>query len=78
LPGTDLPLTEDQLHQAFFDGMPTIWKEQYKNASCSVRHTTQAELLRFFCMQQKAAEHSQQANKIEAAPSELNSQVLSK
>jgi hypothetical protein len=30
LPGTDLPLNEDQLHQAFFDGMPTIWKEQYK------------------------------------------------
>jgi hypothetical protein len=27
LPGTDLPLTEDQLNQAFFDGMPITWKE---------------------------------------------------
>jgi hypothetical protein len=36
LPGTDLPLTEDQLHQAFFDGMPTIWKERYENASRSI------------------------------------------
>jgi hypothetical protein len=49
LPGTDLPLTEDQLHQAFFDGMPTIWKEWYKNAGCSVCNSTRAELLRFFC-----------------------------
>jgi hypothetical protein len=39
LPGNDLPLAEDQLQQAFFDGMPTSWKEQYKNASRSVRNT---------------------------------------
>jgi hypothetical protein len=64
LPGTDLPLTEDQLHQAFFDGMPTIWKEQYKNASCSVCNTTRADLLRFFHMQQEAADHSQRAIKL--------------
>jgi hypothetical protein len=48
LPGTDLPLTEDQLHQAFFDGMPTIWKEQYENAGHSVHNTTYADLLRVF------------------------------
>jgi hypothetical protein len=64
LPGTDLPLTEDQLHQAFFDGMPTIWKEQYKNASRFVCNTTHADLLRFFHMQQKAAGHSQRANEL--------------
>jgi hypothetical protein len=27
LPGNNLPLIEDQLHQAFFDSMPTPWKE---------------------------------------------------
>jgi hypothetical protein len=32
LPGTDLPLTEDQLNQAFFDGMPITWKECFENA----------------------------------------------
>jgi hypothetical protein len=56
LPGTDLPLTEDQLHQAFFDGMPTTWKERFENASCSICNITHADLLRFFCMQQKAAD----------------------
>jgi hypothetical protein len=53
LPGNDLPLTEDQLQQAFFDGMPTSWKEQYENAGCSVRNTACEDLLRFFCMQQR-------------------------
>jgi hypothetical protein len=45
LPGTDLPLTEDQLNQAFFDGMPITWKERFENASCSVRNITPADLL---------------------------------
>jgi hypothetical protein len=58
-PGNDLPLTEDQLQQAFFDGMPTSCKEQYKNASRSIRNTARADLLRFFCMQQKAADQGQ-------------------
>jgi hypothetical protein len=53
LPSTDLPLTEDQLHQAFFDGMPTICKEWYENAGRSVRNTACADLLRLFCMQQR-------------------------
>jgi hypothetical protein len=52
LPGADLPLTEDQLHQAFLDGMHTIWKEQCVNASRrSICNTACADLLRFFCMQ---------------------------
>jgi hypothetical protein len=29
LPGYNLPLTEDQLNQAFFDGMPITWKEHF-------------------------------------------------
>jgi hypothetical protein len=57
LPGNDLPLTEDQLHQAFLDGMPTIWRERSENAGRSVRNTTCAEL-------QKAADCSQKANKM--------------
>jgi hypothetical protein len=62
LPGNDLPLTEDQLQQAFFDSMLTTSKERYENASRSVRTTPRAELLRFFRMQQKASERSQRAN----------------
>jgi hypothetical protein len=46
LPGTDLPLTVDQLHQAFFDGMPTTWKEQFENDSRSVCNIACADLLR--------------------------------
>jgi hypothetical protein len=64
LPSTDLPLTEDQLHQAFFDGMPTIWKEQYDNASRSVHNTLHTDLLRFFHMQQKADDCIQQGNEL--------------
>jgi hypothetical protein len=62
LPGKDLPLTEDQLNQAFFDGMPTAWKESFQNASRSVRNIARADLIRFFRMQQKAAINSQKAN----------------
>jgi hypothetical protein len=29
LPGNNLPLTEDQLNQTFFDGMPITWKEHF-------------------------------------------------
>jgi hypothetical protein len=64
LPGNDLPLTVDQLHQAFFDGMPTIWRERFENAGRSVHNTACAELLRFFQMPQKAADCSQKANKM--------------
>jgi hypothetical protein len=59
LPGTDLPLTEDQLHQAFFDGMPITWKECFKNAGRSVCNITW-----FFSMQQKASDCNQRANKL--------------
>jgi hypothetical protein len=45
LPGTDLPLTEDQLNQAFFDGMPITWKERFKNTSRSVCTIARADLL---------------------------------
>jgi hypothetical protein len=48
LPGNDLPLTEDQLHQAFFDSMPTVWKELFENAGRSVHNIARADLLRFF------------------------------
>jgi hypothetical protein len=64
LPGTDLPLTEDQLHQAFFDGVPITWKERFENAGRSVRNITRADLLRFFRMQQKASDRNQQANEL--------------
>jgi hypothetical protein len=64
LTGTDLPLTEDQLHQAFFDGMPITWKECFKNASRSVHNIAHADLLWFFRMQQKASDRNQQANKL--------------
>jgi hypothetical protein len=64
LPGTDLPLTEDQVNQAFFDGMPITWRERFENASRSVRNIAHADLLRFFQMQQKSSKRNQQANKL--------------
>jgi hypothetical protein len=62
LPGNDLPLTKDQLNQAFFDGMPITWKERFQNTGCSVHNIACADLIRFFQMQQKAAINSQEAN----------------
>jgi hypothetical protein len=62
LPGNDLPLTEDQLNQAFIDSMPITWKERFQNASRSVRNIACADLIRFFRMQQKAAFNSQKEN----------------
>jgi hypothetical protein len=47
MPGNNLPLTEDQLHQAFFDNMPTMWKEQFENAVRPVHNIAHADLLGF-------------------------------
>jgi hypothetical protein len=76
LPGNDFPLTEDQLHQAFFDGMPTAWKERYKNTGRCVHTTPQAKLHRFFQMQQKAADCSQRANKVSRTPATVTALSL--
>jgi hypothetical protein len=64
LPGTDLPLTEDQLNQAFFDDMPITWKERFENANHSVHTIAHADLLQFFQMQQKSSDHNQRANEL--------------
>jgi hypothetical protein len=45
LPGNNLPLTEDQLNQAFFDGMPITWKARFQNTSRSVRNIACADLI---------------------------------
>jgi hypothetical protein len=63
LPGTKEKLTDKQLDQAFFDGMPSTWKECYISAGHSVCHDNCATLLRYFRAQQAAAYHSQGKNK---------------
>jgi hypothetical protein len=75
LPGTDLPLNEDQLNQAFFDGMPITWKEHFENAGRSVCTIACVDLLRFFQMQEKSSNcnqgrmNSSSAKRIEPAAS---------
>jgi hypothetical protein len=42
-----------------------LYLKRYENAGCSVRNTAHADLLRFFCTQQKVTAHSQHTNKID-------------
>ena len=48
LPGNEPPLTRDQLKQAFFDSMPSLWSDRFDEADHSNSHVTLAQVLRYF------------------------------
>jgi hypothetical protein len=62
LPGTDAPLTDDQLKQAFYDGMPASWKERFVNSGSLFSQMTRAEIIRYFRNQEKQALLKQRDN----------------
>jgi triacylglycerol esterase/lipase EstA (alpha/beta hydrolase family) len=51
LPGDELALTDAQLNLAFFNGMPGSWRVRYAISGRSA-HTTHAELLHYFRVQE--------------------------
>jgi hypothetical protein len=56
LPGDQALLTDEELKQAFFDGMPTVWKEKFVNSGKTIRHEKEVDVLRYFRQQQSNAE----------------------
>jgi hypothetical protein len=56
LPGDAALLTDEDLKQAFYDGMPTAWKEKFLNSGKTVHHETEVDVLRHFRQQQSIAE----------------------
>jgi len=53
MPGTEPLLTQDQLRQAFYDAMPTTWKDRFQSAGHSVTTLTMAQVVRYFRQQEK-------------------------
>ena len=62
LPGDDAPLTDDQLKQAFYDGMPPSWRERFINSGSLFNQMTRAEIIRYFRNQEKQALLKQREN----------------
>jgi hypothetical protein len=62
MPGTEEFLTEDQLHQSFYDGMPGPWHHKFVNAGKVVSNLTIAEHTRYFCQQEKLSLRKQHDN----------------
>jgi hypothetical protein len=55
LPGDDEPLTELQLKQALFDGMPITWRETFMSSELSFSTMTRKEMVRYFHTQEVLA-----------------------
>jgi len=55
LPGTEPPLTDNQLKQAFYDAMPNSWRERFIGAGHSNLTMSMAELIRYFRLQENLA-----------------------
>ena len=55
MPGEELPLTHLGLKQAFYNGMPPTWRERFVQAGKSQLQVQQADLIRYFHMQEKLA-----------------------
>ncbi|KAG7373716.1 hypothetical protein IV203_012811 [Nitzschia inconspicua] len=55
IPGAahDAPLNDEQLKQAFYDGMPVIWKERFVNSGSRLTEMARAEVIRYFRDQER-------------------------
>jgi hypothetical protein len=62
MPGTDDELTDDQVHQSFYDGMPNSWRDKFINARKVVSDFSIAEHTRYFRQQEKLALRKQNDN----------------
>jgi hypothetical protein len=50
LPGNETSLNEEQIKQAFYDSMPSTWRERYIQAGHSSVPMTIAQLLHNYCI----------------------------
>ena len=64
MPGTDDELTDDQIRQSFYDGMPNSWRDKFINAGKVVSDLTVAEHTRYFRQQEKLAMRKQHDNSV--------------
>ena len=55
LPGVEPPLNNQQMRQAFHDGMPPTWRERFSNAGNSVATMTMAQVVQYFRKQEAQA-----------------------
>jgi hypothetical protein len=62
MPGTEEFLTEDQLCQSFYDGMPGPWHDKFVSAGKGVIYLTIAEHKRYFRQQEKLSLRKQHDN----------------
>jgi hypothetical protein len=65
MPQTEPHLHEGQMKEAFFDLMPTSWRERFESAGHSNSSMTLAQILRCFRQQEKLAIRRQDKNKRE-------------
>jgi hypothetical protein len=62
MPGTEEFLTEDQLRQSFYDGMPGPWHDKFVNAGNIVSDVTIAKHTHYSCQQEKLSLRKQHDN----------------
>jgi hypothetical protein len=62
-PGEEPPLNENQIKQAFFDSMPSTWRERFTQAGHSNSSMILAQVMRYFCQQETLAVRKQIENK---------------
>ncbi|KAG7361665.1 hypothetical protein IV203_036766 [Nitzschia inconspicua] len=57
IPGAahDAPLNDEQLKQAFYDGMPAIWRERFVKSGSRLTEMARAEVIRYFRDQERQA-----------------------
>ena len=60
LPGTSAKLTDEQLKQAFYDGMPKEWKNQFISGGSRYENMDFAEVVAYFRDMEDIARNSQQ------------------
>lgn len=61
LPGNETPLNEDELRQAFYNAMPTVWCDRLI-ASGQSSNNSMTQLVHFFCCQENNAFRSERDN----------------
>ncbi|KAL3930781.1 MAG: hypothetical protein SGARI_004385 [Bacillariaceae sp.] len=62
LPGAQQPLTNDQLKQSFYDGMPAKWKERFVNSGAIFDDLSRPEIIRYMRNQEKQAQLKRREN----------------
>ena len=55
MPGEELSLSHLEIKQAFYDGMPPTWRERFVQAGKSQSQVQQADLIRYFQLQERLA-----------------------